>query len=121
MTAIAKTECTLLKISQVNFFELIQQNRKVTMDLFKCIADRLYYKYLMLFNISSADPQFKIKTVIDYLKSTQCHDDDQNFQVPYTRQQIANLTGPRVETVIRTVKKMENENIVKIEDRKIFY
>lgn len=54
MTAIAKTECTLLKISQVNFFELIQQNRKVTMDLFKCIADRLYYKYLMLFNISSA-------------------------------------------------------------------
>ncbi|MFP3594832.1 Crp/Fnr family transcriptional regulator, partial [Chryseobacterium sp. SIMBA_038] len=63
------------------------------MDMFKCMADRLYYKYLMLFNISSSDPQFKIKTIIDYLKSTQCSDNNQTFQIPYTRQQIANLTG----------------------------
>lgn len=121
MTAIAKTECTLLKIPKVDFFALIEQNKEVTMDLFKCMADRLYYKYLMLFNISSADPKSKIKTVIDYLKSTQCHDEDHIFQIPYTRQQLANLTGLRVETVIRTVKKMESENIIKIEGRKILY
>lgn len=121
MNAIAKTECTLLKVPREDFFSLIYQNRNVMMDMFKCMADRLYYKYLMLFNISSADPHFRIRTIIDYLKSTQCSDNDQTFQVPYTRQQIANLTGLRVETVIRTVKKMESENLVKIEGRKILY
>ncbi|SHF82592.1 Crp/Fnr family transcriptional regulator [Chryseobacterium sp. OV279] len=121
MNAIAKTECTLLKVPREDFFSLIGQNRNVMMDMFKCMADRLYYKYLMLFNISSSDPQFKIKTIIDYLKSTQCSDNNQTFQIPYTRQQIANLTGLRVETVIRTVKKMESENMVKIEGRKILY
>ncbi|MDY0933329.1 Crp/Fnr family transcriptional regulator [Chryseobacterium sp. CFBP8996] len=122
MNAIAKTECTLLKVPREDFFSLIYQNQGVMRDMFKCMADRLYYKYLMLFNISSTDPQFRIKTIIDYLKSTQCSDDDnQFFQVPYTRQQIANMTGLRVETVIRTVKKMENENMVKIEGRKILY
>ncbi|SFN41114.1 cAMP-binding domain of CRP or a regulatory subunit of cAMP-dependent protein kinases [Chryseobacterium oleae] len=121
MNAIAKTECKLLKVPREDFFSLIGQNRNVMMDMFKCMADRLYYKYLMLFNISSSDPQFKIKTIIDYLKSTQCSDNNQTFQIPYTRQQIANLTGLRVETVIRTVKKMESENMVKIEGRKILY
>ena len=121
MNAIAKTECSILKLPRENFLSLIHENRDVMMDMFKCMADRLYYKYLMLFNISSADPQFKIKTIIDYLKSTQGIDSNQTFQVPYTRQQIANLTGLRVETVIRTVKKMETEKMVKIEGRKIFY
>ncbi|MDP9962018.1 Crp/Fnr family transcriptional regulator [Chryseobacterium lathyri] len=121
MNAVAKTQCTILKLSQSDFFSLIHQNKDVMMDMFRCMADRLYYKYLMLFNISSTDPQFKIKTIMDYLKATQCNDRNQAFQVPYTRQQIANLTGLRVETVIRTVKKMESENMVKIEGRKIFY
>jgi len=120
MNAVTKTQCTLIKLPQADFFSLIQQNKEVMMNMFKCMADRLYYKYLMLFNISSADPQLKIKTIMDYLKSTSS-DSSQIFQVPYTRQQLANLTGLRVETVIRAVKKMESENIVKIEDRKIFY
>ncbi|MGN7756948.1 Crp/Fnr family transcriptional regulator [Chryseobacterium sp. 22532] len=121
MTAVAKTQCSVMKLPQADFFSLIHQNKDVMMDMFKCMSDRLYYKYLMLFNISSTDPQFKIKTVMDYLKATQGNDRNQTFQVPYTRQQIANLTGLRVETVIRTVKKMENENMVKIEGRKILY
>ncbi|MGK6344211.1 Crp/Fnr family transcriptional regulator [Chryseobacterium sp. DT-3] len=121
MSAVAKIQCTVLKLSQTDFFSLIHQNKDVMMDMFKCMADRLYYKYLMLFNISSTDPHFKIKTVMDYLKATQCNDNNQTFQVPYTRQQIANLTGLRVETVIRTIKKMESENMVKIEGRKILY
>ncbi|WP_238349718.1 helix-turn-helix domain-containing protein [Chryseobacterium cucumeris] len=41
--------------------------------------------------------------------------------VPLTRQQIANLTGLRVETVIRSIKKMEREHILKLIGRKILY
>lgn len=44
-----------------------------------------------------------------------------SFLVPYTRQQIADLIGLRVETVIRTIKKMETENLLLIDHSKIYY
>ena len=47
--------------------------------------------------------------------------DDQKVQVPFTRQEIANMTGLRVETVIRSVKSLEEQGLLKIIDRKIIY
>ncbi|HAO26529.1 MAG TPA: Crp/Fnr family transcriptional regulator, partial [Chryseobacterium indologenes] len=44
-----------------------------------------------------------------------------SFLIPYTRQQIATLTGLRVETVIRYVKKMEEQKLVKLDSTKIYY
>ncbi|MDR2238584.1 MAG: Crp/Fnr family transcriptional regulator [Chryseobacterium sp.] len=118
--ATAKTACTVLKLPKTDFFSLLNQNPDVLAGIIKCLADRLYYKYVMLFNVSSPDPVFKIKTVMDYLKGS---DDSSkySFQIPLTRQQLANLTGLRVETVIRTIKKMHSINLVKLQNRKIFY
>ncbi|MBV8327747.1 Crp/Fnr family transcriptional regulator [Chryseobacterium sp.] len=118
--ATAKTPCTIIKLAKSDFFNLLNQNSEVSSRMFKCLADRLYYKYVMLFNVSSPDPMLKIKTVMDCLKG---NDDNSkySFQVPLTRQQLANLTGLRVETVIRTIKKMHNSNLLKLEKRKIFY
>lgn len=39
----------------------------------------------------------------------------------YTRQQIADMSGLRVETVIRTVKKMEKEGKLVLEGHKIVF
>lgn len=121
MSAIAKTKCKILKLSKVDFFNLLNQNQELSLNMFRCLADRLYYKYIMLFNISATDPSFKIKTIMDYLKGDTFNNRPYSFQVPLTRKQIANLTGLRVETVIRTVKKMENEKTLKIEHGKIYY
>ncbi|MEG1266832.1 MAG: helix-turn-helix domain-containing protein [Myroides sp.] len=38
-----------------------------------------------------------------------------------TRQEIANFTGLRVETVIRALGKMKKNNIVEIKSQKIYY
>jgi CRP-like cAMP-binding protein len=121
MSAVAKTKCKILKLSKVDFFNLLTQNQEISLNMFRCLADRLYYKYIMLFNISATDPSFKIKTIMDYLKGDKPDNGSYSFQVPLTRKQIANLTGLRVETVIRTVKKMENEKTLKIEHGKIYY
>ena len=43
------------------------------------------------------------------------------YIVPLTRQQMANLTGLRVETVIRTIKLMEKNNLLKIKKGLIYY
>ncbi|TZF98467.1 Crp/Fnr family transcriptional regulator (plasmid) [Chryseobacterium panacisoli] len=118
--ATAKTSCTVLKLSKADFFNLLEQNPEVSSNMFKCLAERLYYKYVMLFNVSSPNPLNKIKTVMDYLKGNS-DNDKYSFQIPLTRQQLANLTGLRVETVIRTIKKMHNAHLIKVQNRKIFY
>ncbi|KMQ69056.1 hypothetical protein ACM39_06530 [Chryseobacterium sp. FH2] len=121
MNAVAKTNCNILKLPKNDFLSLLSQNPEVSLNMFRCLSDRLYYKYIMLFNNSSQDPLFKIKTIMNYLKNYNSYNEPYSFQVPLTRQQIANLTGLRVETVIRSVKKLENEKVLKIENGKIFY
>jgi CRP-like cAMP-binding protein len=121
MNACAKTECSILKLPKLDFFALMSQNTKAALNLLEFLSSRLYYKYVMLFNLSTQDPELMIIALLDHLKGYNLIDSKYSFQVPYTRQQLANLTGLRVETVIRTVKKMEKNKIVKIERGKIFY
>ncbi len=45
----------------------------------------------------------------------------QCFHIQFTRQQIVNLRGGRVEKLIRTLKKMEKEGTLTLKDRKILY
>ncbi|MFP7654620.1 Crp/Fnr family transcriptional regulator [Chryseobacterium proteolyticum] len=121
MNAITKTNCILLCLGKNDFNNLVSQDANVMQNLLQCLSERLYYKYLMLFNLSGIEPATKIKTVLDYIKDYNLREVSDTVQVPFTRQQIANLTGLTVETVIRTIKKMETENILKIERGKIHY
>ncbi|MEF9479290.1 helix-turn-helix domain-containing protein [Chryseobacterium sp. 1B4] len=88
--------------------------------MFRYLSDRLFYKYVMLFNNSAIDPVLKIKSLMDYYKESSLNQRPYSYQVPLTRQQIANLTGLRVETVIRTIKKMADDGILKLDGRRIF-
>lgn len=71
--------------------------------------------------ISITNPLLKIIAVMDYLKKSHYGSEAYSFRIPLTRKQIAYLTGLKVDTVIRTVKKMECERTIKIEHGKIYY
>ncbi|MDC8100730.1 Crp/Fnr family transcriptional regulator [Chryseobacterium rhizosphaerae] len=121
MNAVAKTDTRVLKLEKSSFLQLLSKNQEVMFKLFEHLSDRLFYKYIMLFNNSAIDPQAKIKALMDYYKEYHCRKDKDRYRVPLTRQQIANQTGLRVETVIRAVKKMEKDKLVDIKDRQIYY
>ncbi|WP_426477536.1 Crp/Fnr family transcriptional regulator [Chryseobacterium sp. CBSDS_008] len=121
MNAVTRTDCKILKLKKSDFLALVSENQSVMFDIFKNLSDRLYYKYVMLFNNSAMEPCTKIRSLIDYYKKCSHLHDRYAYQVPLTRQQIANLTGLRVETVIRAVKKMESDNLLKLEGRQIMY
>jgi hypothetical protein len=50
--------------------------------MFKCLADGLYYKYIMLFNISWHNPSQQLRTLIDYYQEYNFIDVEQSNQVP---------------------------------------
>ncbi|MGK6341064.1 Crp/Fnr family transcriptional regulator [Chryseobacterium sp. DT-3] len=121
MNAIAIEDSTILRLSKSRFMDLVNKNQEVSLNVYKCMAERMYYKYMMLYNLSVQNPVLKLKQLLDYLKSYYEHKSPYSFQVPMTRQQLASLTGLRVETVIRAIKSMEKDKILKIENRKIMY
>ena len=65
------------------------------------------------------NPEEKILTFLKIWKN-ECKAPS-DMAVPFTRQQIADRTGLRVETVIRTLKRMCEEGKVRIVERKLYY
>ncbi|AYZ12074.1 Crp/Fnr family transcriptional regulator [Chryseobacterium arthrosphaerae] len=121
MNAVAMDESVIFRMPRQNFLNLIRDNPEISLNIYQCLAERMYYKYIMFYNLSFQNPVSKLKLLMDYLKSYHEDKAPYSFQVPLTRQQLASLTGLCVETVIRTIKQMEKEKIVKIEKRKIYY
>ncbi|WP_026452306.1 Crp/Fnr family transcriptional regulator [Aequorivita capsosiphonis] len=108
----------LFKLSKTKLFKLLTQNPEINLKFTKALAKRLYYKATILKEISVFPPEHRILALIDFLKKEYGAED--LFQVDLTRQQIADLTGQRVETVIRAVKQLEQDGELKIINRKVF-
>ncbi|WP_312079103.1 Crp/Fnr family transcriptional regulator [Chryseobacterium sp.] len=120
VNAVTFEKCTVLCLPKKDFVRLIDDHPNVSSDIRKFLAERLYYKYIMLENNSSNKPDTRIKGMLDYHKSFSENQNKFSYEVPLTRQQIGALTALRVETVIRAVKRLEKENYLKIINRKIF-
>ncbi|AZA73692.1 Crp/Fnr family transcriptional regulator [Chryseobacterium indoltheticum] len=120
VNAVAKSKCTIIKILKPAFVKMLDENPEVSSQLFKQIAYRLSDKYYMLFTLISQNPESKIESILQYLKKNSDYNQPFSYEVPLTRKQIANLTGLRVETVIRTVKKLERNNKLRIREKRIF-
>lgn len=121
VNAVAMTACEIIKLDKVKFLALIGSSPDLLSKLYTYTAERMYYRHVMLNNISAPDPGTKVKRVMECLKSYNQYTSKYSYQFPFTRQQLASLTGLCVETVIRVVKKMEKEEMVRIENGKIFY
>lgn len=116
-SAVAVTNAKVYKLTKNHFFHLLEENFHIHKKFNYELSQRLRYKGMILNEVSSHPPEHRLLTLINYLKRKNNH--DSNFIVPYTRQQLADMTGLRVETVIRTIKKMELDNKLKIVDHKI--
>lgn len=121
INAEAITGCKIIKLSKSNFLNLIEKHPEVSVQINSCMSQRMHYQFIMMQNLASNDPVIRLTGLLEYLKSFHGDDVPLSFQIQLTRQQIANLTGLRVETVIRTIKKMEKDFTVKIDNRKIFF
>lgn len=128
-SAICLEATVISKLPKEGFFKLLKENFDIHLHLDQVLCERLKYKSMVLSEISSYDPEHRITSLLNYLKQetkTQTNrainvfaKAKEDFIVPFTRQQIADMSGLRVETVIRTVKKMEEEGKLKVIKRKI--
>lgn len=121
MNAVAIEDTSVFRMSKSCFLDLVQSHPEISLNIYQCLAERMYYKYIMFYNLSFQNPVSKLKLLLDYLKSYHEDKAPYSFQIPLTRQQLASLVGLRVETVIRAIKQMEKDKTVKLDKRKIYY
>jgi CRP-like cAMP-binding protein len=113
--------CEVFKIPKDNFFQMLANHPDVSLDINKFLSERLYQKFLMMQNNLSLQPEVRLVGILDYFKSYSSNKEKYSFEVYLTRKQLASITGLRIETVIRTIKKMEKDNTVKLMNSKIYY
>lgn len=117
----AMSEAVIFRLLKKDFIRLLVAHPEVHLLFTKTLASRLYYKAIMAAELASQEPEHRILRILDYLK-THIHQLSEpfSFEVNLTRQQIADLTGLRVETVIRTTKALEKKGELKIKSRKLY-
>lgn len=121
INAIALSDMNIYVVSRERFFQLLEKHPEIINKLYEFSCQYINHQRKIINLIAYSDPRSKIIAVIDYLKKSQEHFELFQYEIPYTRKQLASLTGLRTETVIRVVKLMEKEKSVKIVDGKIFY
>lgn len=119
--AIAVEKSEIFVLPKENFMKLLEENPKVSIKVIENLAQRLYYKSVMAAEISTHEPEHRVLKLIDHgIAYFNFQKDKNGYLINFTRQQIGDLTGLRVETVIRTIKALEKKGELKIINRKVY-
>lgn len=119
--AIAVEDSEILLLSKNNFMKLLEENPFVSIKIIQNLAQRLYYKSVMAAEMSTQEPEHRVLKLMDHgIAYFNFQKDENGYLINFTRQQIGDLTGLRVETVIRTIKALEKKGVLKIINRKVY-
>ncbi|BDQ11155.1 Crp/Fnr family transcriptional regulator [Sediminibacterium sp. TEGAF015] len=118
-SAYAITDSLIYRLTREKFLHLLDDHPPLFKRLFAIFAERLYCKTLTANILVNNSPEEKLVAFLLKIKNE--NKLIENGLVPFTRQQLADFTGLRVETVIRTLVKLSESNKVKIIDHKLYF
>lgn len=119
--AVAVVDSEIIYLPKNNFIKLLEENPTISIQMIGDFARRLFYKSIMAAEISTQEPEHRILTFINYcIEHLNFEKDENGYLINFTRQQIGDLTGLRVETVIRAIKSLEKKGSLKIINRKVY-
>lgn len=121
-SAIAMEKSEIWKIPYDDFLQLLKNNFDIHLELMQTLCNRLVYKSTMLSELAIEEAEHRLLTLIRYLVDHEAPYGKSAVKLPFTRQQLADMTGLRVETVIRSIKSLEQKHQLEIdEDGKIIW
>jgi len=118
-TAQACSPCVIIRIGIDKLRCILNDYHDVASHLLYTFAERLYQKANAAQVWVCHSPEEKIMKFFHNVVGQQSRGIPV-LPIPYTRQQIADFTGLRVETVIRTLQRMSKQQKIRITDHKIF-
>jgi len=108
-TAIAHTDCEVYVTPKETFTKLLQEDTGFHFSITQRLCKRLLYTTMMLEEMAIEEGEHRLLTLIHYLMGQKNGD---NKELDITKQQLADMSGMRVETVIRILKKVEDKGLI---------
>ena len=119
-TAIAVKNSSILVLHKDKFFRLLEEDISLKSYFLDLMASKLYNRYSNCRCIVHHSPEERIIAFLNLYKQ---YGKNQNEKKPisFTRQEIADFTGLRVETVIRTISRLKEKCQLDVVNHKIYY
>ncbi|TVK94691.1 Crp/Fnr family transcriptional regulator [Shewanella algae] len=116
----AKQACEIAEISYKKFKQLIQVNPEILMKLAAQMAHRLQSTSQKVGNLAFLDVAGRIaQTLLHLAKQPDAMTHPDGMQIKITRQEIGQIVGCSRETVGRTLKMLEEQNLIQAHGKTI--
>lgn len=119
-SAIAETDSVVIRLHCSVFHQLLKENPELHFKFSRLLTQRLRFKFMILKELAKHNPENSISTLLNYFKQHRKNICTKCNKLNLTRQQIADMTGLRVETVIRTMKTMQMKGELQITKGKVY-
>lgn len=107
----------VLMIKREKLIEYLKNHPEWSIEFIRSMAEKSWRKSQLLNDIVFLNPEERIIRQFDKIKG----DTTEKIKIPLTRNEVSKMTGLRIETVIRAVKKMEKEGKLEIQNGKVYY
>lgn len=122
VNAMTLTDVELFCLSKEKLMELLIKYPEISIEIIETLSRRLHYKAVMAVEIAFENPEHRILKLLEYhVDYLNIPKEELGYKIDLTRQQIADFTGLRVETVIKTVKKLEKAKTIQLINKKIYF
>ena len=113
-TAIAKTDCCILQISAHNFEKVLNRYPDVTLKVLKAVGQRLEESQEIIKQLSVYTVEQRIAAALIRVakKLGEQKQTEMLIQIPFSRQDLAAMTGTTVETVSRVMSRFSTEGLI---------
>jgi CRP-like cAMP-binding protein len=113
-TAIAQTDCCILQISSQNFEKILSRYPDVTMRVLKAVGQRLEESQETIKQLSVYTVEQRIAATLIRMarKLGEEKRTGMLIQIPFSRQDLAAMTGTTVETVSRVMSRFSTEGLI---------
>ena len=114
---VTSDEAKILRINRENLITYLKNNPEWSFEFLQSVAEKSWRKSELLKSIIFLNPEERILMHFDEFKKGS----KKRMMIDLTRKDLSTMTGLRIETVIRTVKKMERQGLLEIINGKVYY
>ena len=113
-SAVAQTDCCILQISSSNFEKILNRYPDVSLKVLRAVGQRLEESQEIVKQLSvySADQRIAAALIRLATKMGEQKEHGMLIQLPFSRQDLAAMTGTTVETVSRVMSRFAEQGLV---------
>lgn len=119
-TSLANEDAVIIRLNKTTFLQLLRDNPEIHFVFSRILSENIRFKFLIVKALAEHNPEKAIAELFNYFKQKKKNICTKCNKVKLTRQQIADMLGLRVETIIRTIRAMHEKGDLLVDKGKVY-